>query len=62
MVQGPFTADDKKKLDEALNKVGEAERAITQAKLAKIDTGDADVRARELKEKLTAIKNVYFKR
>jgi len=56
----PFTDEDKKKLDKALSDIGEAEKQIVLAKAAGIDVTEADKKTKELKTKLTAIKNVYF--
>tara|TARA_Y100000004_G_scaffold189908_1_gene246230 strand:+ start:859 stop:1056 length:198 start_codon:yes stop_codon:yes gene_type:complete len=56
----PFTDEDKKRMDEHLLEIDEAEKLLARGKMAGLDLTDQETRLRETKNKLRQIKNTFF--
>ena len=56
----PFTAEDKKKINETLRMIEEAKKDIARAKMAQIDVSEPEARLLDAEKKLRAIKQAYF--
>ena len=59
-VSKPFTDEDKKRMDEHLLEIDEAEKLLARGKMAGLDLANEESRLRETKNKLRQIKNTFF--
>tara|TARA_B100000029_G_scaffold443179_1_gene462081 strand:+ start:1122 stop:1319 length:198 start_codon:yes stop_codon:yes gene_type:complete len=59
-VSKPFTEEDKKRMDEHLLEIDEAEKLLARGKMAGLDLADQEARLRETKNRLRQIKNTFF--
>jgi len=56
----PFTAEDKKRINEALATIAAVKKDIVKAKAAGIDVSEPEGRLLATEARLAAIKKVYF--
>lgn len=58
--ENPFSADDLAQMKEGLVKLGTADRLIKKGQQAGIEMGPQAKETRELREKLTRLKQTFF--
>lgn len=56
----PLHEDDFVQIKEGLDNLASAEQEIAKAKRAGIEVGDRETQVKELRAKLTQVRNVYF--
>ena len=56
----PFTADDKKRMDDHLAEIDEAEKLIAKGKLGGLDLSASEAKLKDSKTRLRKLRNAFF--